>query len=187
MGPRRKWQPLTFGDDREFPSLSSNSQPQYQSNNAAIWQRQSQQTPVQRPSQRSQTNPAQQHPQQTQQHPGSPSNDDMFIGSSHLQGSLDDYRQTGQGHLPAPRQPPAQGVDEFPPLGRNGTEGNEADQRGGFGAFTNQNAFASQPESVQSRQGVSAGFGNPPTSTRSSSVVDRTMSPGSYGRMRQPS
>ena len=106
----------------------------------------------------------------------------MFIGSSHLQGSLDDYRQTGQGHLPGSRQPPAQGVDDFPPLGRNGTEGNDADQRGGFGAFATQNAFASQQESVQSRQAAPAGFGNPPNSTRSSSVVDRTMSPSNYGR-----
>ena len=183
MGQKGKWQPLTVNDGSEFPSLSGNSQPQYQNNNNAIWQRQTQQTPVQRPPQQSHPSATQQHAAPNQQHPASPSNDDMFIGSSHLQGSLEDYRQTGQGQIPGSRQPPTQGIDDFPPLGRNGTGGNEADQRGGFGAFSAQNAFGPHQDSTQPRQALPTGFGNPADSTRSSSVADRTMSPGNYGSM----
>ena len=87
--------------------------------------------------------------------------------------------------MPAPRQAPSTGVDDFPPLGRNGIDGND-EQRGGmmqggaFGAFSNQNAFSSQQDGGQPRQGLPAGLGQI-ASTRSSSVVDRTMSPGTYG------
>ena len=197
MGPKKekKWIwliPVPRDTHREFPSLSGNSQAQYQNNTAAaannnpIWQRQTQHTPVQRPGpQQSHTNVSQSQQQHvpSNQHPGSPSHDnDMFIGPSHLQGSLDDYRQGGAQGQQMPSgmcQPPGQSIDEFPPLSRNGADGSEADR--GFGGFGAQSAFASQHDS-SARPGLSAGFGNPPESTRSSSVVDRTMSPPNYAR-----
>ena len=167
---------LSLTDDSEFPSLSGNSQPQFQSNNNAIWQRQTQQTPVQRPPQQTHAATSQLPP--TQAHPGSPSNEDMFIGSSHLQGSLDDYRQSNQTQIP-PRQPPSQGVDDFPPLGRNGTDEHSGDQPRAFG-FSSQSTFGQDASSRPN-------FANPAESTRSSSVVDRTMSPGSNRPSQTPS
>ncbi|KAG8531750.1 uncharacterized protein KY384_003382 [Bacidia gigantensis] len=176
--------PREADDESEFPSLSGNSQPQFGSTSNPIWQRPTQQTAVQRPPQQSHANAGQAHPQANPQHPASPSNEDMFVGPSHLQGSLDDYRQAGQNQMTS-RQPPSQSVDEFPPLGRNGTEGHDSDQRGAFGAFNSQNAFSSQQDGTQPRQGLPLGFGNPTDSTRSSSVVERTISPSSSNRPSQ--
>lgn len=193
---RQKWITLTPAmceTNREFPSLSGNSQAQFQNNTATatnnnpIWQRQTQHTPVQRPGPQQSHINASQQPQQhipSNQHPGSPSHEnDMFMGSSHLQGSLDDYRQAGGQGQQIPggmRQPPGQSIDEFPPLGRNGTDGNDNDR--GFGAFGAPSAFSSQHDG-SARPTLPAGFGNPPESTRSSSAVDRTMSPPNYARM----
>lgn len=111
----------------------------------------------------------------------------MFIGSSHLQGSLDDYRQGGQGAMGQMRQPQANSIEDFPPLGRNGADQNENDQRSNmmqntaYGGFSNTNAFSIQQGQAQARHGVPSAPGNQPGSTRSSSVVDRTMSPTAYG------
>ncbi|MDI1488692.1 MAG: transcriptional regulator [Ramalina farinacea] len=180
---RQKWITLTPAmceTNREFPSLSGNSQAQFQNNTATatnnnpIWQRQTQHTPVQRPGPQQSHINASQQPQQhipSNQHPGSPSHEnDMFMGSSHLQGSLDDYRQAGGQGQQIPggmRQPPGQSIDEFPPLGRNGTDGNDNDR--GFGAFGAPSAFSSQHDG-SARPTLPAGFGNPPESTRSSSA-----------------
>ena len=173
---------LNLYNHSEFPSLSGNSQPQYQNTNNPIWQRQTQQTPVQRPSQQSHANNTQQHPQSTQPHPASPSNEEMFIGSSHLQGSLDDYRQTNQAQMSS-RRPPNQTVDDFPPLGRNGTDEHNNDQPRGFG-FPSQPAF---PQDSSTRSTIPSNFANPADSTRSSSAVERTMSPGSSRAAQTPS
>ncbi|KAL9104396.1 MAG: hypothetical protein Q9163_000654 [Psora crenata] len=169
----RKDHPLILLPDSEFPSLSGNSQPQYQNSSQAIWQ---QRAPVQRP-QQPQTAPGHQ-PQNNQSRPdpSSPSNDDMFIGSSHLQGSLDDYRRTAQGQMPGPRQAPSTSIDDFPPLGRNGTDGMD-EQRGGliqsgaFGSFSNQNAFSPQQDGAQSRQGLPTNLGQPGTTANGRSPI----------------
>jgi len=177
----------------EFPSLSGTSHPQRQNPSQAIWQQAVQQTPVQRPSQQQQQQPSntqfpqQHHQQQSQprQDLSSPNHDDMFIGSSHLQGSLDDYRR-GQGVMGHMRQPQANSIEEFPPLGRNGTDPNDNDQRANlmqntaYGAFSNTNAFSLQQNQAQARHGVPGAQGTQASSTRSSSAVERTMSPTVY-------
>lgn len=161
---------LDLTDDREFPSLSGNSQPAFQNTNNPIWQRPTQQTPVQRPPQQAHGSTTQ-NPPSNQQHPASPSNEDMFIGSSHLQGSLDDYRQTNQNPM-ATRQPPSQSVDEFPPLGRNGADEHTSEQsRFGFAA---QPAFSTQDSSQRSNTFASQADGT----RTSSAAVNRTLSPG---------
>ncbi|KAL9128560.1 MAG: hypothetical protein Q9217_002793 [Psora testacea] len=164
--------------DREFPSLSGNSQPQYQNSSQAIWQ---QRAPVQRPQQ--QQNPPNHQPQNNQPRPdpSSPSNDDMFIGSSHLQGSLDDYRQPGQGQMPRPGQAPSTSIDEFPPLGRNGTEGNDEQraglmQTGTFGPFSNQTAFSAQPDSAPPRQATTNGRSPTDSSRAGQNTIDSLLS-----------
>lgn len=169
---------LALTDDREFPTLSGNAQPQFTNTNNPIWQRPAQQTPVQRPPQQPHPNTTQ-NPPPNQQHPASPSNDDMFIGSSHLQGSLDDYRQTNQNQMPS-RQPPSQSIDDFPPLGRNGTD-EHANEQSRFG-------FAAQPSfSAQDTNQRTNTFASQADSTRSSSVVNRTLSPGGNRPQENPS
>ncbi len=175
--------PLTHFDDSEFPSLSGTSQPQYQNPSQAIWQRAVQQTPVQRPQHSNNTQvPQQQQISQPRQGLSSPTHEDMFMGS-HLQGSLEEYRQGAQNQNVNSRQPQTTSIDDFPPLGRNGTDENDGDQRGnmmGGGAygFPNSGAFAQQQNA---RHGLPNTSGNQADSTRSSSVVDRTMSPSTYG------
>ena len=178
----------------EFPSLSGNSQPQYQNASQAIWanQRAVQQTPVQRPQHPQQqpinTQVSQQH-QQTQQPQDQPhrTTEDIFSASSHLQSSLDDHRYGGAGTLgqmPASRQPQPTGVDEFPPLGRNGTDDND-DRRGvvpntGFAGFSN-NAFSLPSDQQQGRNPLASASSSQANNTRSSSVVDRLTSPNGMG------
>lgn len=179
---------LSLSLSSEFPSLSGNSQPQYQPPNQAIWQRNVQQTPVQRPQQQQpqhMTNPQASHHQQAiqQRHDLSPQdNDDMFTGSTHLQNAMNDYQQEGQSaaQIPVSRQSQTTSIEDFPPLGRNGTNDHDHDQRSPFDAFTNSNPFSTQQSQTQARQGLTSAPGSQRNDTRSSSVVDRHMSPGAF-------
>lgn len=179
----------------EFPSLSGSSQPQYQNQSQAIWanQRTVQQTPVQRPQQPQNaiSSQASQHGQSQQtQDQSQRGNEGMFTGSSHLQGAMDDHRygnQSGMGSLSTSRQPQTSSADDFPPLGRNGTDEIEVDRRsnlihnGGFGDFSNSNAFSIPPGQSQARHGLPSGSSSQANNTRSSSVVDRLTSPNGMG------
>lgn len=180
----------------EFPSLSGNTQAQYQNPSQAIWQRNvQQQTPVQRPQQQQSQHLAntqasqQQQALQQRQDLSTQNNDDIFTGSNHLQNALDDYRQTGQSSAQglAARQAQATNIDDFPPLGRNGTTESDHDQRSPFAAFSNSTAFPSQQSQI--RQSLASAPGSQANDTRSSSVVDRHMSPGAFtagGNSRSP-
>ena len=179
----------------EFPSLSGNTQPQYQNPGQAIWQRNVQQTPVQRPQQQqSQPLPvtqASQQPQSIQQRQdlSTQNNDDIFTGSTHLQNALDDYRHAGQGNAQVlgSRQPQTTNIDDFPPLGRNGTNETDPDQRSPFAAFPNSSTFPTQQSQI--RQGLTSAPSSQTNDTRSSSVVDRHISPGTFtaaGNSRSP-
>ncbi|KAL6717259.1 transcriptional regulator [Lecanora helva] len=191
----------------EFPSLSGTSQPQYQNSSQAIWanQRAVQQTPVQRPQHQQAQQQQHQHQQQQQQQPivsqapqqhqnqqshdqSHRSNEDMYSASSHLQNALEDRRYGGAGALgqmPATNQTQATNVDDFPPLGRNGTGEND-DRRGvmqnaGFGSFANANTFPIGPDHGQSRSALPSASGSQANNTRSSSVADRLTSPNGVG------
>ena len=177
----------------EFPSLSGTSQPQYQNTSQAIWanQRNAQQTPVQRPQQSLpvSSQAQQQHqPNQQSQDQSQRGNDDMYSASSNLQNSLDDHRyggQSGISQMPASRQPQPTSVDEFPPLGRNGTDESDSDRRNmmqnaGFGGFPNSNTFPSPQDQLQ-RHGLPSASSSQANNTRSSSVVERLMSPNGMG------
>ncbi|KZF25389.1 hypothetical protein L228DRAFT_244216 [Xylona heveae TC161] len=186
-------QPATPLDLSEFPSLSG-SQPQHQNPSAqAVWanatQRASQHTPVQRPQPQSnvQASSSQARQQQTQQQaqppqqqqPQSqptqpqppPQQDDALSTGSQLSGRLDDYRFGGQGgigQLSGSSQPQTGSIDEFPPLGRNGTTEIGQDRRAGlmqnaaFGGPASAPGFPSNPQAARSpidlRQGQNASF-----------------------------
>ena len=171
----------------EFPSLSGSSQPQYQPPSQAIWQRNVQQTPVQRPQQQQSqhlTNAQGSQQQQAiqQRHDLSPQDEDMFTGSTHLQNALNDYRQDVQAasQVPGTRQPPTTNIDDFPPLGRNGTNDSDHDQRSPFAQFSNSNAFSSQQTQTQARPGLTTAPDSQANDTRSLSAVDRHISPGAF-------
>ncbi|KAL9020816.1 MAG: hypothetical protein Q9185_002000 [Variospora sp. 1 TL-2023] len=184
-GPPMQWLPLyldtnfqrllRYETDRrffsEFPSLSGNPQTQYQNPGQAVWgqsnQRIIQHTPVQRP-QPHQLPPQQQpNAQQQQQHQQSSQaqeqsqqpREDLYPGTQ-FSGNNDDYRRGGQGgigQLGASAQPQPNSIEEFPPLGRNGTDDNH-DRRGSliqsaaFGGFSN--AFTLPSNQNQTRQGA---------------------------------
>ncbi|KAL9135451.1 MAG: hypothetical protein Q9175_003362 [Cornicularia normoerica] len=187
-------QPTAPLDLSEFPSLSGTSQPQYQNTSQAIWanQRVAQQTPVQRPQQ---SHPAssqaqQQHqPNQQSQDQSQRGNDDIYSATSNLQNSLDDHRygsQSGIGQMPASRQPRSTSVDDFPPLGRNGTDESDSDRRNmmqnaGFGGFPNANTFSLPQDQIQTRHGLPSASSSQANNTRSSSVVERLTSPNGMG------
>ena len=175
----------------EFPSLSGSSQPQYQPPSQAIWQRNAQQTPVQRPQQpqaqliQSAQDSQQQQAIQQRLDISSQDNDDMFTGSTHLQNALNDYRQDGQNppQSSGTRQPPTTNIEDFPPLGRNGTSDSLPDQRNPFATFSNSNAFSSQQAQNQiqpTRSGLSSGLDTQANDTRSIPGVSRLMSPGGF-------
>ena len=171
----------------EFPSLSGSSQPQYQNPSQAIWQRNLQQTPVQRPQQQqphganSQVSQGPSANQQRQDLSSAQSVEDMFTGSSHLQNSFEDFRQDGQGlgPLTSSRQVPPTNIEDFPPLGRNGTGESESDERNPFGVFSNSTAFSSQANQNQNRQAVIGGPAAQISNARSSSAVDTFGGPSS--------
>lgn len=182
---------------RDFPSLSGAPQPQYQTPSQAIWANQrTQQTPVQRPQQQQQQSAASQTPQHHQnqhlQDQPTRSNDDMYSMSSHLNSSATDDHRYGSngtlGQLPASRQPQTTNVDDFPPLGRNGTDENDDRrsnlmQSSGFGGFSNPhpNAFSLPPDQAQGRVNLPSASISQANNTRSSSVVDRLTSPNGIG------
>ena len=178
----------------EFPSLSGNSQPQYQNQSQAIWQRNVQQTPVQRPQQQQQPPPpppiANQHipqnqhtNQQRQDMPTVQSTEDIFGGSSHLQNSLDDFRPDTQATSQAIplRQAQSSSIEDFPPLGRNGTNESEGDPLHPFEAFSPPASFSSQANVSQSRTTNAGVSGNQVNTALSSSALDRHISPGTFG------
>ena len=88
--------------------------------------------------------------------------------------------------MPSTRQPQPTSVDEFPPLGRNGTDEGDNDRRNmmqnpAFGGFTNANSFPLPQDQIQSRQGLPSTSNSQANNTRSSSVVDRLTSPNGMG------
>ncbi|KAF6224783.1 hypothetical protein HO133_009977 [Letharia lupina] len=187
-------QPAAPLDLSEFPSLSGTSQPQYQNTSQAIWanQRVAQQTPVQRPQQSHpvSSQAQQQHqPNQQSQDQSQRGNDDMYSASSNLQNSLDDHRyggQSGIGQMPVSRQPQPTSVDDFPPLGRNGTDESDSDRRNlmqnaGFGGFSNANTFSLPQDQIQTRHGLPSASSSQANNTRSSSMVERLTSPNGVG------
>lgn len=187
-------QPAAPLDLSEFPSLSGTSQPQYQNTSQAIWanQRVAQQTPVQRPQQSHpvSSQAQQQHqPNQQSQEQSQRGNDDLYSASSNLQNSLDDHRyggQSGIGQIPASRQPQPTSVDDFPPLGRNGTDESDSDRRNmmqnaGFGGFSNANTFSLPQDQIQTRHGLPSASSSQANNTRSSSVAERLTSPNGMG------
>ena len=178
---------------RDFPTLSGTSQPQHQNTSQTIWAnpRAVQQTPVQRPQHQQQTANSQaaqhQQNQQSQEHVRR-TNDDMFSPSSHLQSALDDHRYGGASTLDqmqGSRQPQSSSVDDFPPLGRNGTD--EADDRrgavqsAGFGGFPSSSTFPSSQDTGQIRNPLPSASTSQANNTRSSSVVNRLTSPNGVG------
>ncbi|KAA6411802.1 MAG: NOT2 family [Lasallia pustulata] len=148
-------QPATPLDLSEFPSLSGAPRPQYQNPSQAVWananQRATQHTPVQRPQ---------------QQQPA-----DLQISAQQQQQPPQQQQEHAQQNA----------EDIFSSRNENGDVGQ--DRRGSlmqsaaFGSYTNGHAFAPQ-SNQQNRQGVSAGQQD---SGRSSTLVDRILSPSSIG------
>ncbi|KAL8831029.1 MAG: hypothetical protein Q9170_005479, partial [Blastenia crenularia] len=187
-------QPATPLDLSEFPSLSGAPQTQYQNPGQAVWgnsnQRTIQHTPVQRPQQQipapPQTSAQQQSQQPSQaQEQSQQSRDDIYTGSQ-FTGSSDDYHRGGQGgvgQLGASAQPQPSSIEEFPPLGRNGTDDSQQDRRGSlmqtaaFGGFSNSNAFSLPPNQSQPRHGIPGSQNSQLDSIRPSTLVDRITSP----------
>ena len=88
--------------------------------------------------------------------------------------------------MPSTRQPQPTSVDEFPPLGRNGTDEGDSERRNimqnsAFGGFTSANSFSLPQDQIQSRQGLPSTSNGQTNNTRSSSVVDRLTSPNGMG------
>lgn len=152
----------------EFPSLSGASQ-QSQSQNP-VWANASQRAAQHTPVQRQQLPPTSQPPSrasQTQQlpvqQPSQSSHDDMFPSGAQFANRLDDFRNGGQGissQLGPGSQPQTGNIDEFPPLGRNvGNVGNVAAelaqerrtsmmQGAGFGAY-NSGMLMTRPDGAE--------------------------------------
>ncbi|KAL8923042.1 MAG: hypothetical protein Q9208_004854 [Pyrenodesmia sp. 3 TL-2023] len=190
-------QPATPLDPSEFPLLSGNPQTQYQTPGQAVWgnanQRIIQHTPVQRPQQQpppsQPNNTQQQHQQPSQaQDQSQQARDDLYPGSQ-FNGSNDDYHRGGQGgigQLGASAQPQPNSVEEFPPLGRNGTDEDQHDRRGSlmqnaaFGGFSNPTSLF-LPSQSQARQGLPSAQSNQSDASRSSTLVERLASPTSLG------
>lgn len=193
---------MTFNihDLSEFPSLSGAPQPQFSNPSQAIWananQRAIQHTPVQRPQQQQHSVNPQSNAQSIQQQPnqqsqdGSQNNEDLFSATSRFTGRIDDYRHGGQGgigQLSGSNQPQPGNIEEFPPLGRNGNEEASHDQRGSliqnaaFGGFSNANAFSLPPNPVPNRHGLPNPSGSQTDTSRSSTLVDRNLSPNNQG------
>ena len=180
----------------EFPSLSGAPQTQYQNPGQAVWgnsnQRLVQHTPVQRPQQQqapSQQNSTQQQPQQPQQPQeyAQQSREALYNGSQ-FTGNNDDYHRGGQGgigQLGASTQPQPNSNEDFPPLGRNGTDDSQHDRRGSlmqnaaFGGFSNSNAFSIPQNQETAPHRLPSAQSSQPDSSRSSTLVDRIMSPNS--------
>ncbi|KAL8690167.1 MAG: hypothetical protein Q9218_004334 [Villophora microphyllina] len=180
----------------EFPSLSGTPQTQYQNPGQAVWansnQRIIQHTPVQRPQQQqpapvqNNTQPQPQQSSQIQESSQQP-RDSIHAGSQYTSNN-DDYHRGGQGgvgQLGSSAQPQPSNVEEFPPLGRSGTDDSPHDRRGSlmhsaaFGGFSSSNAFSLPPNQDQPPHRLPSAPGSQPDSRRSSTLVDRMMSPSS--------
>lgn len=115
--------------------------------------------------------------------------DDPFSAGSAFSGSFDDYRHGGQGgvgQLSGTGQPQTGNIEEFPPLGRNGSDENGQDRRGSlmqnaaFAGFSNPNTFNLPQDSAQTRQGLSR-IPNGQMDRGSATLADRIMSPNAMG------
>ncbi|KAL9580188.1 MAG: hypothetical protein Q9212_004648, partial [Teloschistes hypoglaucus] len=181
----------------EFPSLSGAPQTQYQNPGQAVWansnQRIVQHTPVQRPQQQQpaplQPSSQSQLPQSSQvQEAPQQSRESVYTGSQYTSNN-DDYHRGGQGgvgQLGTSAQPQPSSVEEFPPLGRHGTDDSQHDRRGSlmqnaaFGGFSSSTAFSLPSSQDQAPHRLPSAQGSQPdTSSRSSTLVDRMMSPSS--------
>ncbi|KAL9601459.1 MAG: hypothetical protein Q9219_002525 [cf. Caloplaca sp. 3 TL-2023] len=203
--PSKRWIPLCidagfqqllrYESDRrlfsEFPSLSGTPQTHFQNPGQAVWgnsnQRIIQHTPVHRPQQQAPAPPpnnTQQQSQQTSQaqEQSHQSRDDIY-SASQFASSSDDYHRGGpggMGQLGGSTQPQPSSIEEFPPLGRNGTDDSQHDRQSSlmpnaaFGGFSNSSTFSLPPGHSHIRHGLQD---NPPDNTRSSSIVDRITSP----------
>ncbi|CAF9930261.1 MAG: hypothetical protein HETSPECPRED_007585 [Heterodermia speciosa] len=182
-------QPATPLDLSEFPSLSGAPQAQFHNPSQAVWananQRAVQHTPVQRPQQQHQTNPqnsSQQHGSSSHEGPRQVT-EDLFSSNSQFQAGLDDYRhgvQGGVGQASGSGQPQTGNIEDFPPLGRNGIEGNGQDRRGSlmqnaaFATFSNTNGLnLSQTTGIPGTTPPS----NQADNRAASTLADRIMSP----------
>ncbi|KAK7541991.1 uncharacterized protein J3D65DRAFT_612213 [Phyllosticta citribraziliensis] len=129
-------------DPSEFPSLSGTPQTQHQNNQSqALWSnpsiRSAQHTPVQRPHGQGATPapPSAQAIRSQQDHQAQPQ-DDTSSAHSQFGGGLDDYLYGGQGGVGqlsgAPQQQQQVNIEEFPPLGGNGSGEVGQDRRTGM-------------------------------------------------------
>ncbi|KAK7522489.1 hypothetical protein IWZ03DRAFT_371400 [Phyllosticta citriasiana] len=156
-------------DPSEFPSLSGTPQTQHQNNQSqALWSnpsiRSAQHTPVQRPHGQGATPapPSAQATRSHQDHQPQPQ-DDTSSAHSQFGGGLDDYLYGGQGGVGqlsgAPQQQQVN-IEEFPPLGGNGSGEVGQDRRTGmiqnaaFGGAANTGGFGGNVQ--QGRNGVSS-------------------------------
>lgn len=191
---------IDINDLSEFPSLSGAPQPQFSNPSQAIWananQRAIQHTPVQRPQQQHSVNPqvntqsSQQQPPQQSQEISQQNNEDLFSPTSRFNNAIDDYRHGGQGgvgQLSGSNQPQTGNIEEFPPLGRNSNDDPGHDQRGSliqnaaFGGFSNTNSFSLPSNPVQNRHGLSNPPNNQTDNSRSSTLIERNLSPTNQG------
>ena len=174
---------------REFPSLSGAPQAQFHNPSQAVWananQRAVQHTPVQRPQQHHPNNPqnsSQQHSSSSHDGPRQIT-EDLFSSNSQFQASLDDYRHGvpgGVSQASGSGQPQTGNIEDFPPLGRNGIEGNGPDRRGSlmqnaaFATFSNTNGLnLSQTTGIPGTTAPS----NQSDNRAASTLADRIMSP----------
>lgn len=190
---------IDIDDFSEFPSLSGAPQPQFSNPSQAIWananQRAIQHAPVQRPQQHSvnpqpSNQPSQQQQSQQNQDVSHQNSEELFSPTSRFNSAIDDYRHGGQGgvgQLSGSNQPQTGNIEEFPPLGRNSNDDAGHDQRGSliqnaaFGGFSSTNSFTMPSNSVQSRHGLPNPSSNETDTSRSSTLVDRTLSPTNQG------
>ena len=122
-------------------------------------------TPVQRPQQQCSVNPqASTQTSRTQQNQQTQdglhrNKDELFPPTSRFTSGMDDCRHRGQGgvgQLSGSGQHQTGNIEEFPPLGRNGNDDTNHDQRGSlmqnaaFGGFSSTNTF-DVPNTVQTR------------------------------------
>ena len=191
---------MDVNDVSEFPSLSGAPQPQFSNPSQAIWananQRAVQHAPVQRPQQQHPANPqasnqpSQQQQSQQNQDVSHQNNDELFSPTARFNSAIDDYRHGGQGgvgQLSGSNQPQTGNIEEFPPLGRNSNDDSGHDQRGNliqnaaFGGFSSTNSFNMPSNPIQTRLGLTNPSNNQIDSSRSSALVDRTLSPTNQG------
>ncbi|KAI9761092.1 MAG: 54S ribosomal protein L4 mitochondrial [Chaenotheca gracillima] len=183
----------------EFPSLSSAPAQHPQNSSQSTWanatQRNTTQTPVQRPQQQQNGGiPQAQHQGQSGHQQSQPQQENIFPGTSQFPG-LDEFRFGGQdaiGQMPGSNQPKTGSIDDFPPLGRteNGEMGQARRssllQSSGFGAQSNTGGGpfglgSNQPQNLPLRGGILSSIGNPGDGNRSTGINGGILSPATLG------